>query len=201
MMNKYSFRFFDVIFSLLGLILFLPLMGLIAVIIRIDSGGGIFYKQQRVGKDNKDFFLWKFRTMKTNADQKGLLTVGKNDVRITGVGRLLRRFKLDELPQFINVLKGEMSLVGPRPEVRKYVDLYTPAQLKILSVKPGITDFASVEYIHENEILGNSQNPDKTYVEEIMPKKISLNMEFINEPTLINYFRILGKTIYKIVSN
>ena len=200
-MNKYSFRFFDVIFSLLGLILFLPLMGLIAVIIRIDSGGGIFYKQQRVGKDNRDFFLWKFRTMKTNADQQGLLTVGKSDVRITGVGRLLRRFKLDELPQFINVLKGEMSLVGPRPEVRKYVDLYTPAQLKILSVKPGITDFASVEYIHENEILGNSQNPDKTYVEEIMPKKISLNMEFINEPTLINYFRILGKTIYKIVSN
>ncbi len=199
-MNKFAFRFFDFLFSFFGLILLFPLIVIFSFLIPIDSGGGVFYRQQRVGKDNKDFLLWKFRTMKTNADREGLLTVGKKDKRITRFGRFLRRYKLDELPQLINVLKGEMSLVGPRPEVRKYADLYSTEQKKILTVKPGITDFASVDYVNENELLGKSENPDNTYIKEIMPAKIFLNMKFIEQPTLKNYFVIIFKTIKKIFS-
>jgi len=199
-MNKFFIHFFDFLFSLSGIIILSPLMIIIAVIILIDSGGSVFYKQRRVGKDSNDFQLWKFRTMNTGADKSGLLTIGKNDARITRFGAVLRRYKLDELPQLFNVLKGEMSLVGPRPEVRKYVDLYSPEQRKILSIKPGITDFASVEYMHENELLGKSENADKTYIEEIMPAKITLNMMYIEQPTLRNYFRIIFKTIARIFS-
>ncbi|MCK9203132.1 MAG: sugar transferase [Bacteroidales bacterium] len=191
-------RFFDLFFSLIGFIILIPLFIVISIIIPISSRGGIFYLQSRVGKGNKDFRLIKFRSMATGADQKGGLTIGMHDPRITRIGRFLRKFKLDELPQLINVLKGDMSLVGPRPEIRKYVDLYTMEQKKILAVRPGITDYASVIYFNENEILGHATDPEKTYIGEIMKAKIYLNMQFIDHPTIKNYFLILGKTLHRL---
>ncbi len=191
-------RFFDIVFSLFGLIICFPLFIIIALFITLDSKGGVFYTQTRVGKGNKDFRLLKFRSMRTESDKKIGLTIGSRDSRITRVGYYLRRLKLDELPQLFNVLKGEMSLVGPRPEIRKYVDLYSDEQRRVLKVKPGITDYASLEYINENEILGKSSHPEKDYIESIMPAKITLNMKFINNPSLSNYFRVLLLTINKI---
>jgi lipopolysaccharide/colanic/teichoic acid biosynthesis glycosyltransferase len=164
-------------------------------LILIDSKGGIFFTQNRVGKNNKDFKLLKFRTMKNNSEKKGQLTIGSKDTRITKIGYYLRKFKIDEIPQVLNVLKGDMSLVGPRPEVRKYVDKYSDYQKQVLNVKPGITDFASIEYFNENEILSKSENPEETYIQEIMPHKIELNLEFINNPSLKNYFLIISKTL------
>jgi lipopolysaccharide/colanic/teichoic acid biosynthesis glycosyltransferase len=137
--------------------------------------------------------------MKTGSEAKGLLTVGEKDTRITRVGVFLRKYKLDELPQLFNVLTGSMSLVGPRPEVRKYVSLYTHAQMEVLTVKPGITDFASIEYANENEILARSQSPEQTYIEEIMPAKIELNKKFIERQTLSNYFLVILKTAARII--
>ena len=192
-------RFFDFLFSLLGLIVLSPVFLLISLCIVLDSRGGVFYRQSRVGKDGKDFKLYKFRSMRTGADKRGLITVGEKDSRITRVGYFLRKYKLDELPQLINVLKGEMSLVGPRPEVRKYVDLYTPAQRKVLSVVPGITDYASIEYVDENRILGGATDPDKVYVEEILPDKIRYNMKYIENRSLKEYFKIIFLTFYSIV--
>ena len=192
-------RFFDFLFSLLGLIVLSPVFLLISLYIVLDSRGGVFYRQSRVGKDGKDFKLYKFRSMRTGADKRGLITVGEKDSRITRVGYFLRKYKLDELPQLINVLKGEMSLVGPRPEVRKYVDLYTPEQRKVLSVVPGITDYASIEYVDENRILGGAADPDKVYVEEILPDKIRYNMKYIENRSLKEYFKIILLTFYSIV--
>ena len=191
-------RFFDLLFSLLGLILLLPFFLIISLAIVIDSRGGIFYTQERVGKNNRNFRLIKFRTMRSGADKQGGLTIGVRDSRITRTGFFLRKYKLDELPQLINVLKGEMSLVGPRPELRKYVDLYSEEQKKVLAVRPGITDIASLEYINENEILGVSADPEGTYIEQIMPAKLELNRKFLEDPRLGNYFRIIGLTIKKI---
>ena len=139
--------------------------------------------------------------MRIDSDKKGKLTVGMKDNRITKVGFFIRKFKLDEFPQFINVIKGEMSIVGPRPEVAEYVKLYTQEQERILNVKPGITDYASLEYFKENEILANSKDPEKTYIEEIMPKKITLNYKYLDNPTLLNDLKIIVKTILKIVSH
>jgi len=195
-----AIRFFDIVFSLFGLILLSPLFFILAIFIVVDSRGGVFYFQQRVGKDNRNFRMVKFRSMTTGSDQKGGLTIGVHDGRITKAGAILRKYKFDELPQLLNVIKGDMSLVGPRPEIRKYVDLYTDDQRRVLSVRPGLTDYASIEFINENELLGNSLDPEKTYMEEIMPAKIGLNMQFINHPTLGNYFSILHKTIKKIGS-
>ena len=192
-------RLFDLVFSFLGLVILLPFFLLIALLIVLDSRGGVFYRQSRVGKDGKDFKLYKFRSMRTGADKRGLITVGEKDSRITRVGYFLRKYKLDELPQLINVLKGEMSLVGPRPEVRKYVDLYTPEQRKVLSVVPGITDYASIEYVDENRILGGAADPDKVYVEEILPDKIRYNMKYIEHRSLKEYFKIILLTFYSIV--
>ena len=192
-------RLFDLVFSFLGLVILLPFFLLIALLIVLDSRGGVFYRQSRVGKDGKDFKLYKFRSMRTGADKRGLITVGEKDSRITRVGYFLRKYKLDELPQLINVLKGEMSLVGPRPEVRKYVDLYTPEQRKVLSVVPGITDYASIEYVDENRILGGATDPDKVYVEEILPDKIRYNMKYIEHRSLKEYFKIIFLTFYSIV--
>lgn len=155
--------------------------------------------QTRVGKNNKDFKLYKFRSMQTGADKKGLLTVGENDSRITKVGKFIRKYKLDEFAQLLNVLKGDMSLVGPRPEVRKYVDLYKDEQLKVLSIKPGITDYASIKYKDENEILAKSENPEKTYIEEVMPHKIELNMLYIKDKTIFNYIKIIFLTIFRVI--
>lgn len=192
-------RFFDFVLSLVGLVILAPVFIVLAVWIKIDSVGPVFYKQIRVGQNGKDFGLFKFRSMVVDADKKGLITVGGRDPRITRSGYFIRKYKLDELPQLINVLVGDMSLVGPRPEVRKYVELYDDEQNKVLSVKPGITDYASIEYMDENEILGKSTDPEKTYIEEIMPEKIKYNMKYIKNRSLIEYFKIIFLTVLKII--
>jgi lipopolysaccharide/colanic/teichoic acid biosynthesis glycosyltransferase len=191
-------RFFDIIFSVVGLLLLSPFFLIIYILIRCESKGGGFYCQQRVGKDGRMFGLYKFRSMRTGSDKKGLITVGGHDSRITRMGYFIRKYKIDELPQLWNVLKGDMSLVGPRPEVKKYVDLYTEEQRRVLSVRPGITDYASIEYVDENEILGKADNPDRVYVEEIMPAKIKLNMRYIENRRLKEYFKIIGLTFINI---
>ncbi len=192
-------RFCDIVFSLFGLLLLCPVFIVVALWIVIDDTGPVFYRQQRVGKDGKDFGLLKFRSMRVGADKMSLITVGDRDPRVTRAGYYIRRYKLDELPQLWNVLVGDMSLVGPRPEVRRYVDLYTPEQSKVLSVRPGITDYASIEYIDENALLAESDNPDKTYIEQIMPAKIALNMRYINHRTIGEYFTIIFLTFAKII--
>lgn len=190
-----SIRFFDILLAMLGVVILLPLFILIALCIKISSKGSVFFNQTRVGKNNIDFKLFKFRTMYVQAEAKGQLTVGGRDSRITKVGYYLRKFKLDELPQFFNVLLGQMSLVGPRPEVRKYVNFYTAEQLKVLDVMPGITDYASIAFRNENDLLEKATNPEEYYIKEIMPKKIELNKQFIEQRTLKNYFSILFATI------
>lgn len=193
-------RLIDFIASLLGLILLLPIFLLIAIWIKLDDRKGtVFYKQTRVGRNGIPFGLYKFRSMYVDSDRHGLITVGGRDPRITRSGYYIRKYKLDELPQLINVLKGDMSMVGPRPEVRKYVDLYTDEQRRVLHVRPGITDYASIEYLDENTLLAQSADPDKTYIEEIMPAKIELNMKFINNPSLSDYLKIIFKTITAII--
>ena len=191
-------RLFDICFSLLGIILLSPLYFIISLFILVDSKGPVFYIQKRVGKDNHDFSLIKFRTMVTNADKKGLLTVGSSDARITRTGKFLRKYKLDELPQLFNVLAGDMSIVGPRPEVRKYVERYNPEQMVVLSVRPGITDYASIKYFDENELLKQAEDPEKTYINEIMPEKIRINLRYIDDYSVQSYFRIIFLTIGKI---
>lgn len=191
-------RLLDIIFSAVGLLLLSPLFLIIYILIRCESKGGGFYCQQRVGKDGRMFGLYKFRSMRTGSDKKGLITVGGHDSRITRMGYFIRKYKIDELPQLWNVLKGDMSLVGPRPEVKKYVELYTEEQRRVLSVRPGITDYASIEYVDENEILGKADNPDRVYVEEIMPAKIKLNMRYIENRSLKEYFKIIGLTFINI---
>ena len=191
-------RLCDIVFSAIGLLLLSPLFLIVYILIRCESKGGGFYCQQRVGKDGRMFDLYKFRSMRTGSDKKGLITVGGHDSRITRMGYFIRKYKIDELPQLWNVLKGDMSLVGPRPEVKKYVDLYTEEQRRVLSIRPGITDYASIEYVDENEILGKADNPDRVYVEEIMPAKIKLNMRYIENRSLKEYFKIIGLTFINI---
>lgn len=190
-------RAFDFIFSFIGLILLSPIFLIISLLIALSSKGGVFYKQTRVGKDNIDFKVYKFRSMIVDADKKGLLSIGKDgrDPRVTKIGYILRKYKLDELPQLINVLKGDMSLVGPRPEVRKYVDLYDDNQKEILKVRPGITDIASITFKNENDLLSQSLNPEDYYIQEIMPKKISLSLEYVKTRTLIKDIKLIFKTI------
>ncbi len=165
----------------------------------LTCGFPLFYLQVRVGKNNQDFKVFKFRTMHLDADKKGLLTVGGRDPRVTSIGYYLRKYKLDELPQLFNVLIGDMSLVGPRPEVRKYVDLYSEEQKQVLTIKPGITDYASVEYIKENELLSKSQNPEQTYIQEIMPAKLALNAKYIKQQGIVVDVKIIFNTIFKIL--
>jgi len=192
-------RLCDILFSFFGLLFLSPLFLIVALWIVIDNPGPVFYRQQRVGKDNKDFGLLKFRSMRVGADKMSLITIGDRDPRVTRAGYYIRKYKLDELPQLWNVLVGDMSLVGPRPEVRRYVDFYTPEQQKVLSVRPGITDYASIEYIDENTLLAQSADPDKTYIEEVMPAKIALNMRYINHQTLGEYLKIIFLTFAKII--
>lgn len=182
-------RFLDFIFSLLGIILLFPVFLVLYFAVRLESKGGGFYKQLRVGRGGTDFYVYKFRSMRIGADKQGLITVGGRDPRITQVGYFIRKYKLDELPQLFNVLKGDMSLVGPRPEVRKYVELYTDEQRKILSVRPGITDYASIEYVDENTILGQADDADKAYVERILPDKIQYKIyqSSVSERIFQNY--------------
>jgi len=193
-------RIFDIIVSLVILLIFLPFGILIGLWIALESKGGVFYRQERIGKNGVPFYMLKLRSMNVNADKEGKLTVGMRDPRITNSGAFIRKFKLDEFPQFINVLKGEMSIVGPRPEVKEYVALYTDDQRKILSVLPGITDYASIEYFKENELLGNSSDPVQTYVNEIMPAKIELNKKYLSNPGLSQDLRIMWKTFLRMTS-
>lgn len=192
-------RTFDVLFSGVGLLLLFPFFVLIALTIAISSKGGVFYKQKRIGFNGKPFDILKFRSMYVGADKKGLLTVGKKDSRVTPVGYYLRKSKMDELPQLINVFIGDMSLVGPRPEVAKYVDLYSEEDKKVLSVRPGITDYASIQFRNENELLAKSKNPEMTYVEEIMPLKLALNKKYIAEMNPWKDVIIIFKTFKEVL--
>lgn len=191
-------RFFDIFSSVIVLIIGFPFFILISLIILFTSKGGVFFMQIRVGQNNRDFGLYKFRTMKKDSEKQGQITIGGKDSRITKVGYFLRKFKLDEFPQLINVIKGDMSIVGPRPEVRKYVDLYNEEQMNVLKVKPGLTDYASIEYIDENEILGNAIDPEKSYVEEIMPTKLQLNLKYILEQSFWLDIKLILRTIGKL---
>lgn len=194
-------RIFDILFSFIAVIILLPVFILIVLFIVFDSKGPVLYRQVRVGKNNKEFKLLKFRTMHVNADRLGLLTVGNNDLRITKIGYWLRKYKIDEMPQLINVLIGDMSFVGPRPEVRKYVNLYNAQQLLVLSVKPGITDWASIEFRNENEILAQYSEPETAYIETIMPKKLALNVEYIKNRSMMLDFKIILKTLSSVINN
>ena len=191
-------RIFDILFATLGLVILSPLLILVYVAIVLESRGGGFYRQERTGRYGKPFRLIKFRSMNVNADKHGLITVGGHDNRITRVGYYIRKYKIDELPQLINVVKGDMSIVGPRPEVKKYTDIYTEEQRKILDVRPGITDYASIKYVDENEILGTSDNPERIYIEHIMPDKIKLNMIYISQNGIKEYFKIIFLTLTNI---
>ena len=191
-------RIFDIIFSATALLITFPLILICIVIIKLeDPSSPVFYKQKRGGKNKQFFNIYKFRTMSTNAEITGSLTIG-NDLRITKSGKWLRKFKIDELPQFFNVLIGDMSVVGPRPEVEKYINLYNQKQLKVLKIKPGITDYASIIYFEENKLLGKSNDPEKTYIEKIMPHKLDLNLQYINDNSLLIDLKIIIKTLLKV---
>lgn len=192
-------RAFDIIASGLGLIFLSPLFAVLAIWIKCDSKGPVFYRQVRVGKDNKDFRLFKFRSMRPDSDKLGLITVGGHDPRVTRSGYYIRKYKLDEFPQLINVFKGDMSLVGPRPEVRKYVDMYTPEQMKVLSVRPGVTSLASIRYRNENEILAASEDPDKCYIEQVMPDKLAIDLEYVDRANLWNDIKLIFSTFKEII--
>ena len=192
-------RLFDLFLSIIGVIIFLPLFLILCFVINLESRGGCIYKQIRVGRHNKDFYLYKFRSMFKDADKESLITIGNRDYRITRIGYLIRKYKLDELPQLFNVIKGNMSIVGPRPEVRKYVDLYNNDQLKVLQKRPGITDYASINFRNENEFLKNAIDPEKMYIDQIMSLKIHYNMIYINNYKLTEYFKIIFLTLIKIL--
>lgn len=192
-------RIFDIISSLFGLILLLPVFLVAGILVKLTTKGPILFTQIRVGKKNKDFKIYKFRTMKANSDKSGLLTVGGKDSRITKIGYYLRKSKIDELPQLINVLIGDMSFVGPRPEVRKFVNLYSEKQKKVLEVRPGITDLASIEFRNENEILAQQKKPNEYYIDVIMPHKLQINLNYIKERNLLKDFEVIFKTFVVIL--
>ena len=191
-------RIFDILFSVSVLLLLFPILLIIGVLIILESRGGMFFSQKRIGKNEQAFQILKFRTMFLDAEKKGQITVGDRDPRITRVGFSLRKYKLDELPQFWNVLIGEMSIVGPRPEVPYYVNFYDKNQRQVFKVKPGITDYASLKYFDENVLLGKSENPEQTYIQEIMPQKLALNLEYVNHHNFSKDLKIVGKTALKI---
>jgi lipopolysaccharide/colanic/teichoic acid biosynthesis glycosyltransferase len=192
-------RIFDIIASSIGIILLFPVYLSIVLAIKLTSKGSFLYKQKRVGVRGKDFYIFKFRTMYLDSDKKGLLTVGDKDPRVTYIGYYLRKFKLDELPQLFNVLIGDMSIVGPRPEVRRYVDLYSPEDMIVLSIRPGITDYASIHFRNENEILKGSANPEQKYIDEIMPIKLNLNKKYVQDKGFFKDILIIFKTFYSII--
>jgi len=187
-------RILDVFFALIGLLILLPLILIISCILLFDPYGKILFRQKRVGLNGKEFTIYKFRTMVNKGTYKYHLTVA-SDSRITPFGSVLRKWKLDEIPQFINVIKGDMSIVGPRPEVSAYTKLYSEEQKKVLTVKPGITDYASIAFSNEESMLKNAGDPEKYYIDHIMPRKIKLNMNYINNRSISNYFRIILLTV------
>ncbi len=194
-------RMFDLFFSLIGIIITIPILILVSIMVKLTSKGSIIFKQERVGKNKKIFYIYKFRTM-TDYDVKASdrqVTV-INDQRITRIGRILRKYKIDELPQLYNVLKGDMSFVGPRPEVKKYVKFYEEEYDEILKIKPGITDLASIEYIDENTIISKYSDPEKIYIEEVLPKKLMLNKRYIEEMSIKNDILLILKTIKRIIN-
>ena len=194
-------RAMDIAISGCALLVIWPVLLLIALAIKIDDPGPVFYRQVRVGKDGKEFRIYKFRTMIVDADKKGLaITVGR-DNRITRMGRLLRKTKLDELAQLINVFTGEMSFVGPRPEVPKYVNMYTPYQRQVLLVRPGITDYASIAYRNENDMLEGADDPERMYIDVIMPDKIELNMKYLREISPLADIRLIFSTIIAVIKD
>jgi lipopolysaccharide/colanic/teichoic acid biosynthesis glycosyltransferase len=197
MLNAATKRLFDITLSLGGILVLSPFFVLIACLIKAESKGPVLFRQLRVGKNNSDFLLFKFRSMFVNTESKGQLTIGMRDPRITRIGYRLRKYKLDELPQLFNVLLGNMSFVGPRPEVRKYVVLYSDEQMKVLSVKPGITDYASIKYFRENEILGHAPNPEQAYINEIMPEKLIINLTYVNNNNIFIDLKIIITTFIR----
>ena len=191
-------RIFDVLASLIGVIILFPIILIVAIVIKVTSKGNVLFKQIRVTKDGKEFKIYKFRTMRENSEGNKQITVG-NDDRITSIGHILRKTKFDEIPQLFNVIKGEMSLVGPRPEVPKYVAMYNESEREILKVRAGITDYASIYFSNESELLGKAKNPEKFYVEKIMPYKIELNKKYIEEIGIFTDIKIIILTIFKIL--
>ena len=189
-------RLFDIVCSFFGLLVLSPLFVFLSLWVGLGSKGGVFYKQKRVGRFNKDFTLYKFRSMRVGSDKKGLLTIGGKDSRVTKAGFFIRKYKLDELPQLLNVLKGDMSFVGPRPEVRKYVDMYTERQLKVLDVRPGITDLASIKYRNENDLLATADNPEQYYIDFVMQDKLALNLQYIETRTFLGDIKLIFRTIF-----
>lgn len=192
-------RAFDILSSGLGLILLSPLFLILAIWIKLDSKGPVFYKQIRAGRLNKDFTLLKFRSMRTGSDKKGLITIGGRDPRVTKSGYYIRKYKLDELPQLINVFLGDMSLVGPRPEVRHYVEMYNEEQLIVLTIRPGITDMASIRYRNENELLESVDNPEQYYREVIMQDKLRINMEYVEKASFWFDIKLILSTLIEIL--
>lgn len=193
-------RIFDFFLALIGLIICLPLLLFIATWIKLDSPGSVFFRQTRIGQFGREFNLYKFRTMVANAEVVGKQITATDDKRITRSGKLIRKYKLDELPQLFNVLKGEMSLVGPRPEVPKYVALYTPEQRQVLEVLPGITDLASIQFRNEGDLLANTQNPEETYIQEIMPHKLELNKQYITQASLGFDLLLIFQTLWQVLA-
>ena len=193
-------RLFDIVASGLGLIVLSPLFLILAIWIKLDSKGPVFYRQVRVGYKNKDFRIFKFRSMRVGADKGSLVTIGGHDPRVTRSGYFIRKFKFDELPQLINVFLGDMSLVGPRPEVRHYVDYWTPEQMHVLDVRPGITDPASIKFRNENELMERAEDPEKYYIEVIMQEKIRLYLEYVEMHSFLYDLGLVFKTFWVIVS-
>ena len=192
-------RLFDIVASGVGLVVLSPLFAVLAVWIKADSRGPVFYRQTRVGRNNKDFRLYKFRSMRPDSDKLGLITVGGRDPRVTRSGYYIRKYKLDELPQLINVFVGDMSLVGPRPEVRKYVDMYTAEQLHVLDVRPGITSLASIRYRNENDVLAASDDPERCYIERVMPDKLEIDLEYVARAGLWSDIKLIFRTFKEII--
>lgn len=193
-------RLFDIFASGLGLLFLSPLFLILAIWIKLDSKGPVFYRQVRVGRGNKDFRIFKFRSMRVGADKQGLITVGGHDPRITRSGYFIRKYKLDEFPQLINVFIGEMSLVGPRPEVRKYVDMYTPEQMHVLDVRPGVTSLASIRYRNENELLDKAEDPDQFYIDVVMQDKLAIDLEYVKNASFWYDIKLIFQTFWEIVS-
>lgn len=194
-------RLFDIVGSAVGIVLLSPVFIVLAIWIKKESKGPVFYKQKRVGKNGKEFLLFKFRSMRIGSDKLGLLTIGGSDPRITRAGNFIRKYKLDEFPQLINVLIGNMSIVGPRPEVAKYVNLYNEEQLKVLNVKPGITDWASIKFRNENELLAQAEKPEEFYISEVMPAKLQMSLQYIKKNNLLVDLKIIWMTLKKVINN
>lgn len=193
-------RIFDILVSGIGLLCLSPLLLIVAIWIKLDSPGPVFYRQVRVGRYNKDFRIFKFRSMRIGSDKGSLVTIGGRDPRITHSGYFIRKFKIDELPQLINVLVGDMSLVGPRPEVRHYVNYWTPEQMHVLDVRPGITDPASIKYRNENELLAQAEDPEKYYIEVIMQEKIKLYLEYAEKSSFWYDIKLIFQTFWVIIT-